>query len=181
MPPAERRRRKARLHSCHGNGAGGVLFVERTVRALFALRIPTRQRLTRMLRCSLPPLRVLLCLLLFAAPSFAQAAGVLSQAEAERWREDLRHMAREMEARHRNLFHTTTRERFEGDVRKLHERIPSLARHQVVVEMARIAASVGDGHTNVAPTRDPKIGFRTLPLKLYLFGDGMFVRAAERS
>jgi tetratricopeptide (TPR) repeat protein len=39
---------------------------------------------------------------------------------------------------------------------------------------------VGDGHTNVAPTRDPKIGFRTYPVKLYLFRDGLFVRAAAR-
>jgi tetratricopeptide (TPR) repeat protein len=89
-------------------------------------------------------------------------------------------MAREMEARHRNLFHTTTRGQFEGAVSKLHERIPTLARHQIIVELARIAASVGDGHTNVAPTRDPKIGFRTLPFKLYLFKDGLFVRAAGR-
>jgi peptidase S41-like protein len=124
---------------------------------------------------------VLVC----AAPSFAQGVsnstgGVVSQAEAEKWREDLRHMAREMEARHKNLFHTTTRAQFESVVKKLDERIPTLARHQIVVELARIAASVGDGHTNVAPTRDPKIGFRTLPLKLYLFKDGLFVRAAER-
>jgi tetratricopeptide (TPR) repeat protein len=121
-----------------------------------------------------------LCLLLCAAAAFAQGAAAVDQAEAERWREDLRHMAREMEARHKNLFHTTTRGQFEGAVRRLHERIPALARHQIVVELARIAASVGDGHTNVAPTRDPKIGFRTLPFKLYLFGDGLFVRAAER-
>jgi hypothetical protein len=47
--------------------------------------------------------------------------------------------------------------------------------------MARIAALVGDGHTNIAPTRDPKIGFRTLPLKLYCFRDGWFVRSATRS
>jgi tetratricopeptide (TPR) repeat protein len=137
-----------------------------------------------MLRFFPPSLRVLLCLLLFAVSSFAQGASttgnVVSQAEAERWREDLRYVAREMEARHRNLFHTTTREQFEGAVKRLDERIPTLARHQIVVELARIAALVGDGHTNVAPTRDPKIGFRTLPFKLYLFKDGMFVRAAER-
>jgi tetratricopeptide (TPR) repeat protein len=137
-----------------------------------------------MLRFSHPSLRVLLCLLLFAVSSFAQGASttgnVVSQAEAERWREDLRYMAREMEARHKNLFHTTTREQFEGAVKRLDERIPTLARHQIVVELARIAALVGDGHTNVAPTRDPQIGFRTLPFKLYLFKDGMFVRAAER-
>lgn len=138
-----------------------------------------------MSRFPLPLSGVLLCALLCAAPSFAQPAGnapaaAVSRAEAERWREDLRHAAREMEARHKNLFHTTTRAQFEAAVRRLHERIPALARHQIIVELARIAASVGDGHTNVAPTRDPKIGFRTLPVKLYLFGDGLYVRAAER-
>ena len=46
--------------------------------------------------------------------------------------------------------------------------------------MARIAAMIGDGHTNIAPTRDPKIGFHTLPVKFYFFKDGLFVRAAER-
>jgi hypothetical protein len=139
-----------------------------------------------MLRRSLLSLGAFLCLLPCAVHSFAQGVSnapgaVVGRAEAEKWREDLRHMAREMEARHKNLFHTTTREQFEGAVRRLHERIPALARHQIIVEMARIAASVGDGHTNVAPTRDPKIGFRTLPVKLYLFEDGMFVRAAERA
>lgn len=138
-----------------------------------------------MSRFSLPSLGVLLCLLVCAAPAFAQVGApthtLVGQAEAERWREDLRHMAREMAARHKNLFHTTTREQFDAAVKKLNERIPTLARHQIIVELARIAASVGDGHTNVAPTRDPQIGFRALPFKLYLFKDGLFVRAAERT
>lgn len=137
-----------------------------------------------MRRFSAPSLPVLLCLFLCAAPSFAQAVNpsgaAVSQAEAEKWREDLRYMAQEMEARHKSLFHTMTRAQFEGAVRSLHERIPVLARHQIIVELMRIVAMVGDGHTNVAPTRDPRIGFRTLPVKLYLFKDGMFVRAAER-
>lgn len=137
-----------------------------------------------MRRFSAPSLPVLLCLLLCAAPSFAQGAGqggaAVIQAEAEKWREDLRYMAREMELRHKNLFHAVTREQFEGAVRRLDERIPSLARHQIVVELMRIVALVGDGHTNLSPTRDPKVGFHTLPVKLYLFRDGMFVRAAER-
>jgi tetratricopeptide (TPR) repeat protein len=81
---------------------------------------------------------------------------------------------------HRNLFHTVTRARFESAVKKLDESIPRLARHQIIVEMARIVASVGDGHTNIAPTRDPKIGFRAYPVRLYLFKDGLYVRAAAR-
>ncbi len=134
-----------------------------------------------------PSLGALLCALaLLAAPALAQgvsqssSGGAVSQAEAGRWREDLRYMAREMEARHKNLFHTTTREQFYAAVNRLDGRIPALARHQIIVELMRIVALVGDGHTNLSPTRDPKIGFRTLPVKLYLFGDGLFVRAAER-
>lgn len=34
----------------------------------------------------------------------------------------------------------------------------------MIVEMAKIVAAVGDGHTNIYPTRDAKIGFHTLPL-----------------
>ena len=89
-------------------------------------------------------------------------------------------MAEEMPKRHNNLFHTMTRERFEAAVKRLDERIPQLARHQIIVEMARIVAMVGDGHTALAPTRDPKIAFRSLPVKLYLFKDGLFIRAAQR-
>ncbi|HKQ99488.1 MAG TPA: tetratricopeptide repeat protein, partial [Pyrinomonadaceae bacterium] len=136
-----------------------------------------------MSRNCFPLLCVLLSALLFVAPAAAQsgqqASAVVDKAEAERWREDLRYIAEEMPRVHNNLFHTMTREQFEGAIRKLHERIPTLARHQIIVELARIAAMVGDGHTNVAPTRDPKIKFRGLPIKLYLFKDGLFVRAAE--
>jgi hypothetical protein len=90
-------------------------------------------------------------------------------------------MAREMARRHKNLYHTVSRARFDSAVGALDQRIPSLQRHQIIVEMARIVSLVGDGHTNIAPTRDPKIGFHTLPIKLYYFQDGLFVRAAVRA
>jgi tetratricopeptide (TPR) repeat protein len=116
-----------------------------------------------------------------AARAESQTTGtpqVVDKAEAERWREDLRYMADEMPKRHNNLYHTMTPEQFDAAVKNLSERIPKLARHQIIVEMARIVAMVKDGHTNIAPTRDPKIGFRSLPIKLYLFKDGLFIRAA---
>jgi tetratricopeptide (TPR) repeat protein len=105
----------------------------------------------------------------------------LDSADVAAWREDLRFMAREMEKRHRNLYHTVSRASFGRAVASLHQRIPSLARHEIIVELARIAALVQDGHTNVAPTRDPQIGFTALPVKLYFFKDGLFVRAAHRT
>jgi hypothetical protein len=96
------------------------------------------------------------------------------------WREDLAYLARELPRRHKNLFHTMRREQFDSALAALDRKLPTLARHQVIVEIARIVAWVGDGHTNVAPTRDPKIGFRTYPVKLYFFKDGLFIRSATR-
>jgi tetratricopeptide (TPR) repeat protein len=130
---------------------------------------------------------VLTCLLAFifgpthAVSQTAIPAARLDSSEVVAWREDLRYMAAEMANRHKNLYHTVSRERFDSAVAALDDRIPSLARHQVIVEMARIVALVQDGHTNIAPTRDPKIGFHTLPVRLYLFKDGLFVRAAHRT
>ncbi|HKQ52014.1 MAG TPA: hypothetical protein VJT74_06585, partial [Pyrinomonadaceae bacterium] len=130
-----------------------------------------------------PLLGALLSLAALCPTAYSQnvKTAPVDKTEAEHWREDLRYMAEQMPQRHANLFHTMTRPQFEAAVRRLDERIPQLARHQIIVELARIVALVGDGHTNVAPTRDPKIGFRQLPVKLYLFKDGMFVRAAERA
>ena len=128
--------------------------------------------------------RSLLGIALFDQVALAQTdkrlVAAIDANEAQRWREDLRYMSEEMPKQHRNLFHAITQQQFENAVGKLNEKIPLLARHQIIVEMARIVAMVGDGHSNIAPTRDPQIGFRTYPIKLYFFKDGLFVRAATR-
>jgi len=49
----------------------------------------------------------------------------------------------------------------------------------VIVELQKLAALVGDGHTNVGPWRDSVIAFRTLPIALYWFEEGLIVRAAD--
>jgi hypothetical protein len=66
-------------------------------------------------------------------------------------------------------------------VRRLNAEIPSLTRAEVIVKMAQIVAVVGDGHTNIYPARDPKIGFHTLPVEFSFFGDELYIRANSRS
>lgn len=110
------------------------------------------------------------------APAAAERPAELT---AEQWREDLAFMAAEMKRRHANLYHSVSRERFEAAVADLHARIPTLQRNEIIVGMMRIAAMVGDGHTRVDPRKDAKFGFPSLPLKLYLFEDGLFIRAAR--
>jgi hypothetical protein len=87
--------------------------------------------------------------------------------ETEEWREDLRYMAEQMPLVHKNLFHTVSREQFDAAVKRLDDRIPSLARYQIIVELARIVAMVEDGHTNLRLAHDPEVRFHTLPLNIH--------------
>jgi hypothetical protein len=100
-------------------------------------------------------------------------------AELRHRNEDLDVLAREMPAAHANLFHTLSRQQFDDAIADIRRRLPRLARHQVIVEGMRLAAAIGDGHTSVSPWRDP-VGFHTLPVSLYRFADGYYVRAATR-
>jgi tetratricopeptide (TPR) repeat protein len=121
---------------------------------------------------------------LLCAPLKAQsnnhAAARLSPAEVEKWRQDLRYLAEEMPRRHRDLFHAMTREQFEAAVKRLDEKIPTLARYQLIVELQRLVAMVGDGHTSIQGIPfDSKIDFHSYPLTLYLYKDGLFVQSAD--
>lgn len=133
--------------------------------------------------------QVVCCLALALYPTLSVAGSngsaspvVQEQAEpltASQWRADLHFMASEMERIHKDLYHTVSRSAFQQEVVSLHDRIPGLQRHEIIVGLMRIAALVGDGHTNVSPHRDAAIGFSMLPAQFYLFEDGLYVRAAS--
>ena len=123
--------------------------------------------------CALPASAVLA-----APPPVIQAPAAPRALSAADWRADLRFLAAEMERRHKNLFHTVSRERFAAAVAELDAAIPRLQRHEIIVGMMRIVALVGDGHTRLDPLKDQAFGFHALPVKLYLFDDGLYVRAA---
>ncbi len=109
------------------------------------------------------------------------SASAMTPSEARRWQEDLRFMARQMEENHKNLYHSVSAQEFAARIAALNARIPSLTRAQVIVEMAKIVAAVGDGHTNIYPTRDLKIGFHTLPVTFTFFGPQLYVRAVQEA
>ena len=118
--------------------------------------------------------RILASLLLLVS-----SASTMTPAEARAWQEDLRFMAKEMPNTHKNLYHSIRPQDFASMVQKLNAEIPSLTRAEVIIRMAQIVAAVGDGHTNIYPTRDPKIGFHTLPVEFTFFGDGLYIRATR--
>ena len=84
-----------------------------------------------------------------------------------------------MPAHHANLFNTMSPAQFDSALNSIETRLPTLARHQVIVELQKLDAMVGDGHSNVSPWRDSLIAFHTLPIALYWFEEGIIIRAAD--
>jgi hypothetical protein len=84
----------------------------------------------------------------------------------EQWRQDLQYLAKELPRRHKNAFHTVSKDQFEQAVAAFDAAIPSLAEHEILVGLRRIVAMIGDAHTALAPPEN----FHRYPLTLYRFG-----------
>ncbi|HVT44709.1 MAG TPA: tetratricopeptide repeat protein [Thermoanaerobaculia bacterium] len=112
---------------------------------------------------------------------FAIAAGDLrasgrSAESVAAWREDIELLHRELPRVHKNAFHSMSREDLDAMVKHLSAVVPDSEDHEIVAGIARIVARVGDGHTHLNPSR--LSGFRMLPLRFYLFSDGLFITSA---
>ena len=113
-----------------------------------------------------------------AVPAQAQQPPRLDSAAVRQWREDLAVIRTQAPAHHANLFHSMTRAQFDSALLAIEQRLPQLSRAQVVVELQRLAALIGDGHSSVGPWRDTATVFHELPVTFYAFDDGLRIRAA---
>jgi len=110
-----------------------------------------------------------------AAPGSARDPDDLDE---EDWREDLAFLAAYLPQVHANAFHTRSQAEWEDAVAELDERLVELIGPEVVVELARLVAGVGDAHTEL---NWRERGFPSLPVELTAFADGIFVtRVDER-
>lgn len=107
----------------------------------------------------------------YALPRAAKTLG--DTLTKEQWRQDLKYLAKELPRRHKNAFHTVSREAFERAVAELDVIIPSLQESEIIVRLQQIVAMVGDAHTTFS-TFPPKT-FRRYPLSLVWFGNELRV------
>lgn len=91
---------------------------------------------------------------------------------------DFRELAASLREFHPRPFHSVSRARFETAVQRATARAPSLSRNELVVELMRIAALIGDrnGHSGIFPA-DPqhRTQLHLYPIRLYTFDDGTYV------
>ncbi len=115
--------------------------------------------------------------LLVVLTACGQADAGPREMTTEQWKQDLAYLADKLPDKHGNAFHQVSRGDFEAAVARLDERIPSLARHEVLAELGRIVALVGDGHTELWLPQEAT-GFRRLPIAVGYFGEELYVFAA---
>lgn len=106
----------------------------------------------------------------------AISLSLFAQTRDQRWQEDIRFAQSEILRIHPNPFTKTTRDTFNQAFTELLNSVSSKSDFEVQAELARIVASIGDGHTS-API--PAIQTRLLPIRLRWFPDGLFVTAAS--
>ncbi len=116
--------------------------------------------------------RALLAALL-AAPHHSALA--LDPDQVERWAEDIAFYRETLPARHIDLYHTVSRERFEGELDRLLAELPSLSEARVIFHLMRITRLINDGHTQFPIMAGPHAHY---PLRFRLFGDEVRVIAA---
>lgn len=106
----------------------------------------------------------------------AAAPNTPAKLTAAQWQADLRFLTERMVRQHPNAFRRIKQADFDTAVNDLYERIPSLSENEIIVGFMRIVAMVRDGHTVFFPHGYFRSGL--IPLRFYLFRDGLFVRSA---
>ena len=91
------------------------------------------------------------------------------------WREDLAYLARELPRRHKNLYHTVSKQTLDQRIADLDAEIPKLAPHEIVVRMRQLTALVGDGHTGLSLPP----WFTVYPVAMVWFGRELRVTAGS--
>lgn len=118
------------------------------------------------------------CALLLSLALIAPQALGQSTLTPEDWQADLRFLQKTVSEDYQTLFRKITEEAFDAEVDALHDAIPGMQQHEIVVGLARIVALFGYGHTELDALHAP-VKMHRIPVNLYEFDDGIFVQGAH--
>jgi len=90
----------------------------------------------------------------------------------QQWRDDLAVLKTELSQKHKDLFFKLNRDEFEREAARIHDAIPTMSDAEIKIDIIRLVAMAGDGHTQVWWSADD---FRLVPISFYRFSDGWFV------
>src|SRR5262245_22693041 len=95
------------------------------------------------------------------------------------WPADLKYLVETLPAKHVKPFARVSKSEWLAAAAALDSQIPSLAADERAVGFMRLVAMLGDAHT-VAYAASMPPGFRSYPIRLFWFADGLRVAAAVK-
>jgi hypothetical protein len=95
----------------------------------------------------------------------------------ELWQEDLQYLASVLPAKHGNAYNQVSEGDFQAAVERLSQSLAGMEDDEIAVEMGRLVAMIGDGHTELWLPQSAT-GFGRFPLALYYYGDDLYIFAA---
>ena len=100
------------------------------------------------------------------------------------WQEDLQFLRHVITTENAHFFDTYDRIEWENQANELQKAIPAMESHEIIVGLAKLVAAFRVGHTQIPihPWRGHMmsgVGFQRYALRLYVFSDGVYVRAAK--
>lgn len=91
------------------------------------------------------------------------------------WLNDLDSLALFIRTLHPHPYWKTPKDVFDEHIARVREQIPLLSDDQIIVELMKIAALVGDGHTQLLGN---KLTSKWFPIRIESFADGWFITSA---
>jgi hypothetical protein len=95
------------------------------------------------------------------------------------WRADIELLVAEARRVHAGPTRPAHGPEFARAAAELERRLPELPDERVAVEVQRLLALLGDGHSLLYAMPSPRAKFAMLPIDVYLFEDGLFIVDAE--
>ncbi|HMN95997.1 MAG TPA: hypothetical protein PKC43_06715 [Phycisphaerales bacterium] len=111
------------------------------------------------------------------APPTAGALAERPSIAPEQWDAEIDELVAILEHRHVDPFAVTSREEFRTAADGLKQRLPGLTSEQVLIEIAKLTALLGDPGTSAALDQF-RLRFRTLPVRLAFIEEGVVVSFA---
>ena len=97
------------------------------------------------------------------------------QITVQQWHQDLDYFSQQLQKWHADPFNKIDSKLFQHKISQLKKDLLQMDRHQIVVELMKITALIGDSHTKLSFSENPETGFRFYPIRFYEFSDGIYV------
>jgi tetratricopeptide (TPR) repeat protein len=114
-------------------------------------------------------------------PQFVELVGAVDDSQGPRdqgWQRDLALLQRELERKSYPQFVKMSHEELEAEIANLRSNVSNLSDLQAALEVMKLMARMGVGHTEALPPHTLEFA-QTLPMKFFLFKEGLYVIAAD--